>query len=121
MKLIFENLTARCVHLSGVRYDLWVPLAELPSIMLIQSTRRSDDVTPWVMKDRMQSWGGTVAQRSWRYLQECLERNDGPETDYEYHKAVLGKILDEDRTCRLPAWLVQFFEVCLTILISVLS
>ncbi|KAG8902782.1 hypothetical protein FRB99_004117 [Tulasnella sp. 403] len=71
---------------------------------------RTDDVAPWLMTDRVQAWGGTLAQRAWRYLQDTLERNDSAETDYEYRKVVLKKIMEEDRTVRLPTWLVQFFE-----------
>ncbi|KAG8956665.1 hypothetical protein FRC04_000143 [Tulasnella sp. 424] len=92
MTALFESLTARCIHLSQAGATL------------------SEDAAPWLATTRVQSWGGTLGQRAWKYLQESLERNDGPETDYEYHKTVLKAILEEDRSARLPAWLVQFFE-----------
>lgn len=63
------------------------------------------------MTDRAQSWGGSLAQRAWRYLQESLERYDTADNDFQYRKVVLSKILDEDRSSRLPNWLMQFFEV----------
>ncbi|KIO30211.1 hypothetical protein M407DRAFT_20680 [Tulasnella calospora MUT 4182] len=92
MTALFESLTARCIHLSRAGATL------------------SEDSAPWLATTRVQSWGGTLGQRAWKYLHESLERNDGPETDYEYHKTVLKTILEEDRSARLPAWLVQFFE-----------
>ncbi len=73
--------------------------------------RRTEDLALWLLRGPTQSWGGTVSQRAWRYLQQCLENNDTKTSDYEYHKVALKKILDEDRTTRLPLWLIQFFEV----------
>ncbi|KAG8960780.1 hypothetical protein FRC03_006142 [Tulasnella sp. 419] len=90
MNGLFENLTSRCVQLSRLSHE------------------HADDVAPWLISDRVQSWEGTPAQRGWRYLQESLERNDTP--DFVYRKVALKKMLDEDRFARLPVWLVQFFE-----------
>ncbi|KAG8969377.1 hypothetical protein FRB90_010750, partial [Tulasnella sp. 427] len=92
MITLFENLTARSIQLSQARASF------------------SEDTAPWLGTTRVQSWGGTLGQRAWKYLEESLRRNDGPETDYEYHKTVLKTILEEDRSFRLPTWLVLFFE-----------
>ena len=74
--------------------------------------------TDWLLTDKVSSWPGSPAERGWRYLRQCLERYDTPETDYSYSKAVLETLIvhDQDQPARVtrappPPWLLAIIEV----------
>jgi nuclear pore complex protein Nup160 len=56
------------------------------------------------------SWGGSPADRGWRYLRESLKRHDSPETDYRYTKTALETVLNF-WSSPPPPWLIQQLEV----------
>lgn len=68
-------------------------------------------MSDWLLTDKVSSWTGTHASRSWRYLRLCLERHDGAETDYRYTKVTLETILAFDRSNLPPPWLIQSLAV----------
>ncbi|EIN10816.1 hypothetical protein PUNSTDRAFT_65808 [Punctularia strigosozonata HHB-11173 SS5] len=66
-----------------------------------------EDTSDWLLTDKVSSWAGTPVDRGWRFLRLTLERNDGPDTDFAYTKAVLETILAFARTTPLPSWLAN--------------
>jgi len=93
MSLIFSSLAGQCVRLSRIN-DEEVDPANVP----------------WLLTDQVSGWEGSNIQRAWKLLRTELEKHDTLENDWAYHKAVLTRILDQDRFSRVPAWLVKFFE-----------
>lgn len=72
---------------------------------------RQDDASDWLLTDKVTSWPGTHADRSWRYLRISLTRHDSAETDLKYTKIALETILAFDRAAPPPPWLVQALAV----------
>ena len=66
----------------------------------------------WLLTDRLSSWNGPAADRAWRYLRQCLERNDGEENDCAYTKVVFDTVMVYQKDAP-PPWLVQSLEVSL--------
>ncbi|TBU50494.1 nucleoporin Nup120/160-domain-containing protein [Dichomitus squalens] len=90
---IFSYLVGRCLRLS-----------RNPESVL------SEDMSDWLLTDKVSSWPGTPAERGWRYLRQSLERHDGPQTDYRYSKVALETIVSFDRTSPPPPWLIHKLE-----------
>ncbi|KAK7060140.1 hypothetical protein VNI00_000904 [Paramarasmius palmivorus] len=89
---LFAHLTTQCLKLS---HD--------PDIVVQQ------DTSDWLLTDKVSSWGGSPADRGWRYLRESLKRHDSSETDYKYTKTALETVLNF-WSSPPPPWLVQQLE-----------
>jgi len=87
---LFTHLTSQCMRIS-----------RNPDSVV------QEDMSDWLLTDKVSSWPGTHAARCWRYLRLSLERQDGTETDYKYSKVTLETILAFDRSTLLPPWLLQ--------------
>jgi len=119
MSLIFSSLAGQCVRLSRINDDeVCVILCNY--FRYARTTTKALNVdlhtisdpanVPWLLTDQVSGWEGSNIQRAWQLLRTELEKHDSLENDWAYHKAVLTRILDQDRFSRVPAWLVKFFE-----------
>lgn len=110
---LFSHLTRQCLRLSRnpdtVSCALLFPLR--PKTLLRCLLRRLEDTTDWLLTDKVTSWAGTPSDRAWRYLRQCLERHDGPDTDLRYSKVVFETITGLERASTPPPWLIQKLEV----------
>jgi len=87
---LFAHLTSQCLRIS-----------RSPDSII------QGDISDWLLTDKVSSWPGTYADRSWRYLRLSLERHDSAETDHKYCKVSLETILAFDRSTLPPPWLLQ--------------
>ncbi|KAF7980886.1 hypothetical protein HWV62_36059 [Athelia sp. TMB] len=90
MSDLFAHLTSQCLRIS-----------RNPDLVL------QDDASDWLLTDKVSSWPGTHADRSWRYLRISLARHDNADTDLKYSKIALETVLAFDRSSPPPPWLVQ--------------
>ncbi|THH33738.1 hypothetical protein EUX98_g479 [Antrodiella citrinella] len=87
---VFAHLTNQCLRFS-----------QSPTSLMME------DMSDWLLTDKVSSWTGTSADRAWRYLRQALDHYDGPQSDYAYSKVALETILAFERTSPPPPWLVQ--------------
>ncbi|KAI0307403.1 nucleoporin Nup120/160-domain-containing protein [Multifurca ochricompacta] len=90
---LFSHLTRQCLRLSHS-----------------PDTALSEDMTDWLLTDKVTSWTGTPSDRGWRYLRQSLERHDGPDTDLRYSKVVFETITGLERASTPPPWLIHRLE-----------
>ncbi|TCD70458.1 hypothetical protein EIP91_003219 [Steccherinum ochraceum] len=86
---VFSRLTNQCLRFS-----------QNPAAVLVEN------MSDWLLTDKVASWTGTTADRAWRYLRQSLELYDGPKSDYAYSKITFVTILAFERSPP-PPWLVQ--------------
>src|SRR6185369_11151571 len=71
---------------------------------------RLQDGSDWLLTDKVSSWQGTPADRSWRFLRQSLQQYDNVDTDYKYSKIALETIMSVDKSLP-PPWLIRRLEV----------
>ncbi|EJU06460.1 hypothetical protein DACRYDRAFT_113162 [Dacryopinax primogenitus] len=104
----FNTASSLGVDMSGLFKDLARKCTSIRSDTGIDTM----NVAPWLelASERIGSWDGSIGEKAWRYLRECLERYDLPGTGYRYYKDVLEAMLAYNRHNRVPNWLSKFFE-----------
>jgi hypothetical protein len=87
--------------------------------LILDTSVTNENLSNWLLSDKVTSWPGTPADRGWRFLHQSLERYDGSVTGWRYHLAALRIILAYNRSAAPPPWLETTLEVSMYIAVCI--
>ncbi|KJE89139.1 nucleoporin [Capsaspora owczarzaki ATCC 30864] len=90
---LFESLASRCANLAAAS----TKPSQLTSHKLVE----------WLQHNILSLVSRDATDSAWRLLQSYLDAFDSADTNYEYHRAVVHRLLAIDRRIKLPQWLIM--------------